>query len=243
VPPATDTRDDTATEAPGRRRWLTMTAGGFLLLIVVASLIVVLWPSPEANTPTSPPGPTEGGEPGPVPSAGPTTVPTTAPEDVTWELVNGIAVPRSASAGPTQIDGPLHHGFAHTPEGALMAALQIYTRGGFTEGDGWRAVTMEQVMPGPGRQVYINAREKVDDLQPPPEGWGQVAGFRFQSYSPDRAVIEIAERFQSGSIQVHSSTVVWHDGDWRLQLQPDGELGPYTSAVPNLSGFVKFSGV
>lgn len=219
-----------------------MAAGGFLLLIVVASLAIVLWPSPETSTPPAP-APTESAEPGPVPSAGPTTVPSTPPGGVTWELVNGVAVPRSATAGPTQVDGPVHRGFAHTPEGALIASLQIYTRGGFTEGDGWRAVTMEQVMPGPGRKVYIQAREKVDDLQPPPEGWGQVAGFRFVSYSPRRAVIEIAEEFQSGNIQVHSTTVIWHRGDWRLQLQPDGELGPYTSAIQDLSGFVQFSGV
>jgi hypothetical protein len=240
---STNNDDDTGQEpAPGRGRWLTTTAAGFLVLIVVGGLVFVLWPSSDQAANAPPSGSFNVGSP-PRPATGRTSVPTTPPKGITWELVNGIAVPRSATAGPTQIDGPVHHGFAHTPEGALVAALQIYTRGGFTEGQAWRKVVMNQVMPGPGRKVYIQAREKVNSLRPPPEGWAQVAGFRFQSYSGQRAVIEIAEQFESGSIQVHSTTVVWHRGDWRLRLQPNGELGPYTSAVSNLSGFVKFSGV
>lgn len=243
VPLGAERDDDTGRESPGGGRWLTTAAVGLLLAVVVGGLTVVLWPSPEDGANNQTASPAVGGNGGVVPTVGPTAVPTAAPEGVTWELVNGIAVPRSTTAGPTQVDGPVHHDFAHTPDGALMAALQIFARYGFTEGEGWREVTLRQVMPGPGRQVYLQAREKVDELQAPPEGWGQVAGFRFQSYSPDRAVIEIARRFDSGNLQVSSTTVVWHQGDWQLQLQPDGELGPYTAAVPNLSGFVKFSGV
>jgi hypothetical protein len=152
-----------------------------------------------------------------------------------------MAVPVSQTAGPVEADGPVRKGFAHTPEGALIAALHIFGRATLTPGDGWREVTLEQVMPGTGRDVYVEAREKVSSVQPPPGGWGQTVGFRFQSYTPDRAVIEVVDRFDSGRLQVQAATVVWHDNDWRLQLQPNGDLGPYRASVRDLSGFVEFS--
>lgn len=234
------TRPATGGDEPGRRRWLTIAAGGFVLLLIVGSLFVVLWPSdePPAEAPPAPQAQPPGGD------GASTAVPTAPPEGVSWELVNGIAVPVSETAGPTQVDGPVHHGFAHTPEGALMAALQIWTRYGFSEGDGWHEVTMRQVMPGPGREVYVEAREKVGAITAEPaNGWGQVAGFRFQSYSPQEAAIEVVQEFDDETLQLTSYTVVWDGGDWRMKLQPDGDPGPYTSVVPDLSGFVKFSGV
>jgi hypothetical protein len=214
-------------------------AAGFLLLLVVGSLVVVLWPGEESTRGGSeaPPVSPDGG----VPTAGPTVIPSATPVGVTWELVSGMAVPVSQTAGPVEVDGPVRKGFAHTPEGALIAALHIFGRATLTPGDGWREVTLEQVMPGTGRDVYVDAREKVSSVEAPPGGWGQAAGFRFQSYTPDRAVIDVARKFQNGNLQVSQTTVVWHQGDWRLQLQPDGDTGPYTASVRDLSGFVEFS--
>jgi hypothetical protein len=236
---ATDTDRKTGRVDPGRSRWLTVLAAGFLLLLVVGSLVVVLWPEQESAAPGGsdvPSSPATG-----VPAAGPTAVPTTAPAGVTWELVSGMAVPVSETAGPVEADGPVRKGFAHTPEGALIAALHIFGRATLSPGDGWREVTLEQVMPGTGRDVYVDAREKVSSVQPPPGGWGQAVGFRFQSYTAEEAVIDVARKFQNGNLQVSQTTVVWHEGDWRLQLQPDGDTGPYTASVRDLSGFVEFS--
>ena len=41
-------------------------------------------------------------------------------------------------------------------------------------------------------------------------------------------------------IQVTTATVRWVDGDWKLQLQPDGSQSPYATTIPDLAsaGFV-----
>jgi hypothetical protein len=229
----------------GQASWRTTVAAGFLGLALVGGLVVAL---------------SGGDDPDPVPPAAATTAaadgsdadPATAStteksstealDDVTWQLVSGRAVPSSPTAGPTKINGPVHAGYAHTRDGAVLAALNIYTRYSFTPGDGWLKVAKAQVEPGKGREVYIKARKAVSEWTAPPGGWGQTAGYRIASYSPTQAVIEEAVRFSSGRLKVGSLTVVWRDGDWRLVLQTNGETGPYIADLQDLTGFTAFSG-
>jgi hypothetical protein len=144
-------------------------------------------------------------------------VPTTAPVDVTWELFRGVALPTSPVHGPTRIDGPVHSGFARTPTGALLADAQINMRRFITPGDDWVDVTQAQLLPGVGRDAYVNLRSRVSD-ELPPEGLAQYIGFRFITYTPDLAVISLATRGDSGVVQAGTDTLRWVDGDWRLEI-------------------------
>jgi hypothetical protein len=167
-------------------------------------------------------------------------VPTTAPADVTWELFRGVALPTSPTHGPTRIDGPVHSGYARTPTGALLADAQITMRRVISEGDSWRQVTESQVVPGPGRDAYVNLRSRVSD-EIPTEGLTQFVGFRFVTYTPDLAVVSLATRGSSGAIQVATDTLRWVDGDWRLEVPASGLQQP--QVVQSLAGYVPWSGV
>ena len=50
------------------------------------------------------------------------------PADVRWVRVAGVDLPVSAATGPTQAVGGLARGFAHTPAGAVVAALHLLVR-------------------------------------------------------------------------------------------------------------------
>ncbi len=47
------------------------------------------------------------------------------PADTTWTTVAGVALPVSATAGPLRRDHGLAAGFAHTPAGAVLAAVHL----------------------------------------------------------------------------------------------------------------------
>lgn len=165
------------------------------------------------------------------------------PPAVTWRLFSGVALPFSSTDGPRLVDGPVSDGFARTQPGALIAAVQIGTRYLLTGGQGWRQVTARQVLAGVGRDVYVAARARVV-LDDPPGSYGQLAGFRVLAFTPDVAVLQLVSRFaSSGRLQLTTSTVKWVDGDWRLELQPDGGPSPTAQAVANLDGFVVWGGV
>lgn len=139
------------------------------------------------------------------------------------------------------VDGDVARCYAHTPVGALIAAWQITTRY-FTAND-WRAVTLDQTMPGPGRSAYIQKRSQVAGGAASPGEYAQLAGFKFVSYTPAEAVIEIVTRTSDGSMGMTVLTVMWSAGDWKLQLQGDGSASPSVQQVTSLDGFVAWGGV
>jgi hypothetical protein len=229
-----------------RSRWF-VASGAFLALIGVLGIWLGFSGGGATShvaattTTTSPPTTT----PAPHTECHPTdrsqTVPNTAPAGVTWELFNSVALPYSKTAGPLLVDGQGAHCFAHTPTGALLAAVQIGTRSQLSAQ--WRQVDLKQVLPGPGRDRLMTELAQVASFDPPDGGYGQLAGFRFQSYDADEATIEFVNRFQSGAMQMTAATVRWSDGDWKLQLQPDGGTSATAQPVPDLTGFVPWGGV
>lgn len=237
-------------EEPGRdsspfRSTGFIAAAAFLVVVVVLAAAVVIRrerTSPEA-TPTA----------GPPPTAAPRTgggqcrlsdtgqhIPTTGPP-ATWTVFKSIAVPASAVAGPGVTEGQHVRCFARTPTGALIASWQLYIRTLLS--DDWRRVVDEQVMPGPGREAYTRARSQITGDVSNPGGYGQLAGFKFVTYTPDIAVIQLVLRLPSGQYRVVTHTVMWSEGDWRLQLQPDGNSSPNGPLMDSLEGFTHWGGV
>jgi hypothetical protein len=169
--------------------------------------------------------------------------PLLSPPPVTWQLFSGVALPYSPTAGPRSIDGPVYAGYERSQTGALIAAAQLGTRYLLTPGEGWRKVAARQVLPGVGRDAFVAARAEVDDLEVPPGTYGQLAGFRMVTFTPDVAVISFVSRFSlTGQLQATTTTVKWTGGDWRLELQPDGGSSPTAQTVPDLDGFVVWGG-
>jgi hypothetical protein len=101
-------------------------------------------------------------------------------------------------------------------------------------------------VPGPGVEAYSKARVASglgDVARVDTAGVGQIVGFRFITYTPAVAVIQVVVRFPSSQYQVATNTVDWLDGDWKLQLLPDGSSASTVQTVNDLAGFVPFSGV
>ncbi len=229
------------------RGW-TVAAAVVVALIALAGVVVVVVtrdspPPPRAQQPPTPAAPSASPAGEATPPPGDQAVPTAAPADVTWSLFQGVALPSSPTAGPTRTEGAVHAGYSLTPEGALLAAAQIGARHLITPREGWRQVVQQQVVPGPGRDAFVRARAQVTTDQVPAGTYGQIAGFRFVTYSPDTAVIQLVTRFRNGNLQVSTPTLRWVNGDWKLQLQPDGSASPTVQSVSSLAGFVPWGGV
>lgn len=227
----------------GQASWRTTAAAGFLGLALIGGLVVALSgggedpgttgaTTPAAAAPADPSGAGAVSEPAPAKNA---------LGDVTWELVSGRAVPSSPTTGPTKVSGPVHAGYAHTQDGAVLAALNIATRYAFTPSSGWLKVTTAQVEPGKGRDAFVKSRSKLGLPSTPAGGWGQTVGFQVVDYTATRAVISEAIGFASGALQARTLTIVWRDGDWHLVLQPDGDPSPPGPVLGGLAGYAPFS--
>lgn len=238
----------------GRWRPGTFPAAAVAGLLLAAAVAVLLFGGNDAADQTAAlptdagPGPGGPVEPDPARAAqgsGPESGPLLTAPAVRWELVSGVAVPVSPTAGPSRLDGAVHSGFERSQTGALIAATQISTRAAFTPGDGWRQVAQAQLLPGVGRDVFIRRRGTVTTIEPPGT-FGQYAGFRIVAATPDVTVVQLVSRFGSafsGHLQLVTYTVKWVAGDWRLELQPDSGFSPSVQQIPNLDGFVVWGGV
>ncbi|MEU6201518.1 hypothetical protein [Streptomyces sp. NPDC047061] len=167
-------------------------------------------------------------------------VPDSAPAGVTWTLYHSVALPSSGAAGPAVVDSDVARCYARTPVGALLAASQIGVR--YLAADDWLTVTRTQTV-GPGRDTYIAARTEAERTASPDQedsAHGQIAGFRFVTYGGTTAVIQSVWRFPDGRLQAALTTVLWRDGDWRLEYPADP---PSPAPVDSLAGFTAWGGV
>ncbi|MGW9210855.1 hypothetical protein ACWGR4_28180 [Embleya sp. NPDC055664] len=191
----------------------------------------------------------EGGTPAPkgcpfIPAAE-VSRPVQAPANITWQSFRTVSVPASSIAGPMITQGDVAHCYAQTPTGALVAIAQISTR--YALAENWLTVVTQQVLPGPGADAYSLPRIEKELVygsprMPEPGSMSQIAGFKFVNYSSLSASVEIARRRPDGSLQAFVHTVVWKDGDWKLELQPDGGDSPTGRDLISLEGFVPWGG-
>jgi hypothetical protein len=156
-----------------------------------------------------------------------------------------MVVPVSPTAGPLVIQGDVARCYAQTPMGALLAAAQISAR--IMYSDQWQQVVEQQVLPGPGREAFVRkgGGTRPSELPASGGGLGQLAGFKFVTYSPQATVLELVTRFSGGQYMATTLTVRWHGGDWRLELQPDGSPATSPRLVSALEeqGYVPWGGV
>ena len=117
------------TGAPGARR-LILPAAAVAAILLGAGLAFALTGRPPAArnpaaTATAPASPAGAAGPG---SQGQPRVPRVSLASVRWSGFYGVELPVSAQAGPYDTSGGVAAGFAHTPLGALLAAVNIGVR-------------------------------------------------------------------------------------------------------------------
>jgi hypothetical protein len=228
---------------------------GLMLSIVVVAVIVVLGlavgltggSKPTAQPTTSSDGgagqtPGSGqAAPGCAPSDTDQQVPTLAPTDVTWSIVNTVALPASASAGPLHTDGLVADCYAHTPKGALLAAVNLFYRAAVEAPQ--TTVVERQAVPGPGTTTLEQQLRTVTEPIAPGE-IAQLAGFRIVSYTPDTTVVTLVNgTAQANTLKAQDVTVRWSGNDWKLVVGPDGSISTPGTSITSLAGYIGFGGV
>lgn len=238
----------------------TITAGIVLLAILIAAIALIVvevggsgGSHTAASKPRSTPSSSPGGSSSPTTAATGTdtscslpaanqSVPDYTPPGITWRIYQTVALPYSPTYGPQQVNGDIARCYAHDPTGALIAASQIGVR--YLIAPQWQKVVDHQVVANAGRSVYISNRAKVSNQGGnQPGNYNQFAGFKYVTYSPAQAVIELVTTSSSGAMQATTVTVDWVSGDWRLLLQPDGGTSPNAFPVTSLAGFASWAGV
>ncbi|ADB35981.1 hypothetical protein Kfla_6993 [Kribbella flavida DSM 17836] len=197
-------------------------------------------PDPTASTPTAPVRPSGVG--GCRTKNPDQRIPREAPSAVSWQFETNMLIPLQRQGGPALEDANgLRHCFAHSPTGAVLAAM--VTLGQIRNPELTEAVLRNRIAPGPGRTRALAATR----TSPTPRNTGQTsqfAGFKVVDYLPNRAIVSVAVRLDSQKVAGLPVTLLWTGGDWKLVLQADGsfngEVAP--DVLQSLEGYVRFGG-
>lgn len=227
-----------------------IVAAVFLALVVVLGVAIALWPNGDdtadpAPAPTAAAGGASAGPAASSPAAAlPTALPTRAPADITWQLAGQNSVPVSAAAGPSSVVGGVASGYARTPEGALVAAAQLAARSGLSAGkESWEPTVQRQFVAGADRDRLLAALRAAPQQPAEPGELSPLAGYIYQAYTPDTAVIGLVYRSPgagAAGFHVVTTTVQWSDGDWKMVAPPGGTWLSVSRQATDLSGVVEW---
>lgn len=148
---------------------------------------------------------------------------TAAPTGLQWQQGwGGAALPISASDGPTRIHDGIATGFARTPRGAALAALDALSRALSAPDGTWQRVMQARYYGDTGQLQDRFARARANTTNPGryvtvPDGVRVQPGYR-----DDFAVVEIATR-TDGGYAIATWPVAWIDNDWRVRIPEDIE--------------------
>lgn len=237
-----------ATQGLWSSRWTRAAVVVITVIALLAIAVVVLSPdpTPQAAPETAPSTPATSAAPAaPAGEAsacglapGEQAVPSVPPVSTDWELVGSMAAPTApGSIGPGTVDEGLRSCFARSPLGALYAATSFLAT---TSEPRLRLPAVTQLTArGEGRDRALGLIEGSDTGGD--DGGVQFAGFTFLNYDPDEAIVDIALR-TGGNVGHLPVPLRWEDGDWKILFPPDGDLYGNIAPLPNLTGYVPWSG-
>lgn len=224
-------------------------AAALVIALIAATIVIFLLPKGQGN---AQPAPTESTSPATAnPSASaasgksacglPASKETalgSAPKSK-WELVGTMAVPTDPSvAGPGTAEDGLRSCFAQSPTGALYATANIWAASfnGYA-----KQVYLELAADSPTRDKAVQAIKDGKDVGGGSSPNIQIAGFIIHSYTPTAAVVELALRTSDGGYGTLSTSLLWEEGDWKLDMPAAG--GGTVRQISDLSAFIPWAGV
>jgi hypothetical protein len=227
-------------------------AAALVVALIAATIVIFLLPKGQGNAQPAPapaePSSTSTASPSASAGAGksvcglPSSKETalgTAPKSK-WDLLGTMAVPTDPStAGPGTVgkDG-LRSCFAQSPTGALYATVNIWA----SSFNGYaKQVYLELSADSPSRDKAVQAIKEGKDVSGGTSPKVQIAGFIIHSYTPETAVVELAIKSNDGGYGAFSTSVLWEDGDWKLDIPPAG--GGAVRQISDLSSFIPWAGV
>ena len=200
--------------------------------------------SPAATAPASPAGAAGPG------SLGQPQVPRVSLASVRWSGFYGVELPVSAQAGPYDTSGGMAAGFAHSPLGALLAAVNIGVRANAQWGPRIFTAVIRGQVTGPDAAALLAGCQAAYDQAAQS---GQVTGgqplgtvdvteqaFRWVAYTPAAAILDLVSAGPgSNGATVRASVqmeVVWDGGDWKVIAPPGGDWGTRPPSCPRWPG-------
>ncbi len=188
-----------------------------------------------------------------APSVGAATAPVAGLAGLGWTDFYGVELPVSRSAGPREVRGGLAWGFADTPLGALLAAVNIGVRANAQWGPGIFGPTIRGQVTGPGASTLLAACQASYDqasqaagVPAGPLGRAYVTeeAFRWVTYTPTGAAVDIVSAGPGADgVTARAVTrieVQWSGGDWRVIAPPGGDWGNSATPLTSLAGFTAF---
>ncbi len=237
---------------PRRRRARPgLITAAALAAAAVITVVVFYRPASGQAPGQPPPRPTDAGR---VPARAPDSPAPGTVSTAGWHAValDGTVVPASGQAGPWQGPWPLAAGFADTPSGAVLAAVNIAVRTSGQLGPAIFTATITRQVTGPGAQALLaGAWQDYAQAsgQHPPATPGGPAGaadaspraFRLLSWTPAAADVEVLAA-ADGRGAVIGLQVQWQGGDWRLLAPPGGNFAASAVRTADLSAFTLLPG-
>ncbi len=157
-----------------------------------------------------------------------------------WRLVGTMAAPEVEKVGPGKIeDDGFGYCFAHTPEGAVLSAANIFP---LTATHDMQAKAYDKLLvPGPGRDVLMKAAKDGTAEEVPSSERLQIAAFRLTRYTGAEANLDLVSK-SGGRYFSTPFQLQWSGGDWKAVANDDGSMPGQTKEVPDLSGYIAWSG-
>lgn len=161
------------------------------------------------------------------------------PPDAEWELVGTIAAPSAPETGPGIERGQRRLCFAHSPTGALFAAVNFIAVTGRSPNNA--ELLRELTATGRIRDQILQEAAQEPDARDPSTRI-QVAGFRFLAYDPSETSVDLALGVNQKGYAHIPVSLRWQRGDWKAVIAT--QAGPFAAleGLENLSGYVPWSG-
>ena len=183
-------------------------------------------------------------------------LPRTSLSGLRWSGYHGVQLPSSPAAGPRHIQNGLARGFADTPLGALLAALNIAVRANGQWGPRIFTPVIRGQVTGPDAAAllascqadYGQASQAAHITGGAPLGNAYVSeeAFRWVAYASSDATVDLVSAGPgSQGATIRASTrvqVVWQGGDWRVVAPPGGDWGNAATQLTSLAGYAIFPG-
>ena len=243
------------TGAPGARR-LILPAAAVAVVLLGAGLTFAF-----AGRPPASPSPAATATASPAAAAGPgsqgqSQVPQVSLAGVRWSSFYGVELPVSAQAGPYDTSAGVAAGFAHTPLGALLAAVNIGVRANAQWGPQIFTTVIRSQVTGPDAGALLAGCQAAYGQAAQSDGvtGGQPLGtvdvteqaFRWITYTPAAAILDLVSAGPGGNgATVRASVeveVVWDGGDWKVVAPPGGDWGNSAAKLSSLAGYTAFPG-
>jgi hypothetical protein len=243
------------TGAPGARRLIFPAAAVAVILLGTGLAFALTGRPPASRTPAATAAASPAGAAGPG-SQGQPQVPRVSLASVRWSGFYGVELPISAQAGPYDTSGGVAAGFAHSPLGALLAAVNIGVRANAQWGPRIFTTVIRGQVTGPDaaallagcQAAYDQAAQSAGVTGGQPLGAVDVAeqAFRWITYTPAAAILDLVSAGPGTSgATVRASAqmeVIWDGGDWKVVAPPGGDWGNSATELSSMAGYTVFPG-